>query len=391
MISLWRQNRQAPARRRRGQRPGVTPRVETLEDRTVPSGIAKVHDLGTASAPLGTTAFNLTLTAGVTAGDSILVEVVALQSVPTGAVTVSDGAGNAYTKDADVAISGSLRTLVFAAHHAHALPVGGMLTISLAGVPGNLGMTVASAVEFAGLGAAVPVDATHGGTGTSASPSSGPAATSHADDLLVGAIGAFSLGGGPAPASVSFTPGAGYTALARATREDGMGRLDLVPEFRVVSAAGSYVADGTFDSARTWGAALVAYRGLDAPPVPAPSDLPPGLTDVTAAVSVTARKPVALANGRTRLRLMLRNTSGGTLTGPLTLVLTNLPRKARLRGRTGFTALVPPAGRPFLNVAPGSDGLFSPGETLVVVLEFAGKVPKRFRPTFRIVAGTGAR
>jgi hypothetical protein len=50
-----------------------------------------------------------------------------------------------------------------------------------------------------------------------------------------------------------------------------------------------------------------------------------------------------------------------------------------------------PAGLPYLSVQPGSDGLFSPGETLTVVLEFAGKVPKRYRPTFRIVARAGAR
>ncbi len=106
---------------------------------------------------------------------------------------------------------------------------------------------------------------------------------------------------------------------------------------------------------------------------------------------ITPRKPILLPNGRTRLRLTLRNSSGGAITGPLSLVLTNLPRKARLHKGSGFTALVPPAGRPYLSVLPGADGLFSPGETLTVVLEFAGKVPKRYRPTFRIVAGVGPR
>jgi hypothetical protein len=370
-----------PPRRRR-----LTPRVEALEDRCVPSGITKVHDLGTASAGSSTTV-TLTLTAGVTAGDSILVEVATIQVNTTGTVTVADGAGNAYARDADVSPANhvGMRVLVFSAHHARPLPGGGTLTIFLADDSGsNQGSTVASAAEFAGLGAAAPVDATSGATGGSTSPSSDPATTSHADDLQLGAIFAQGL-----RAPVAFTPGAGYTALASATYGRPFFRLDLVPEYRVVSATGSSQADGTFGDSRTWAAALVVYRGLDAPP-PSPSDLPPGLSDATAAVSVTAGKPVALAKGRTRLRLTLRNT-GGTITGPLSLVLTNLPRKARLRGRSGFTARVSPAGSPYLNVAIGGDGLFSPGETLAVTLDFTGRLPRRFRPAFRIVAGVGPR
>jgi hypothetical protein len=112
---------------------------------------------------------------------------------------------------------------------------------------------------------------------------------------------------------------------------------------------------------------------------------------VTAAVTVTPRRPVALANGRTRFRLTLRNGGAASIAGPLSLVLTNLPRKAHLRKGSGFTALVPPVGLPYLSVQPGGDGLFSPGETLAVVLEWAGKVPRRFRPTCRIVAGVGPR
>ncbi len=347
----------------------LRPRLEQLEDRCVPSGIAKVRDLGTATAPAGTTTVNLALTAAVTAGDSILVQVATVQLVTTGSVTVSDAAGNVYTKDADVA-DNFLRTLVFSAHQVRVPPAGSALTITLAG---GANLTVASAVEFAGLGAAVPVDATHAAADSSSRPSSGLTTTTSANDLLLGAIGV--QRGDPVfgtPAPVAFTPGAGYTALASATFSASPTRLDLVPEYRVVSAAGSYQADGTFGDSRNWAAALVAYRAA-----PLPSDLPPGLTDVTAAVSVTPRKPVFLANGRTRLRLTLRNSSGGTITGPLSLVLTNLPRKARLRKGSGFTALVPAAGRPYLSVLPGADGLFSPGETLVVVLEFAGKVPRR--------------
>src|SRR5262249_48109524 len=154
----------------------------------VPSTITKVHDLGTASAPDSTTTVSLTLTATVAAGDSILVEVATLQTVTTNAVTVADGAGNAYTKDADVSVAaGGRRVLVFSAHHVHALPAGSTLTISLAGGGVNQGQTVASAQEFAGLGAAVPVDQTHSATGSGTSPSSGPASTAHADDLLLGA------------------------------------------------------------------------------------------------------------------------------------------------------------------------------------------------------------
>src|SRR5207253_9013300 len=123
--------------------------------------------------------------------------------------------------------------------------------------------------------------------------------------------------GDAVPGPVTFTPGAGYTALASATISDpttGV-RLDLVPEYRIVSATGSFVADGTFGETRSWADALVAYRGLDT----APSGLPPGLNDVTAQVSVTPRKATPLPNSHTRLRLTLRNTSGTTFTGPLSL------------------------------------------------------------------------
>jgi len=362
------------------------PTVEALEDRCVPSGITKVRDLGTVAAPAGTTTVNLSLSAAVADGDSIVVEVATHQAVTTGAVAVTDAGGNAYAKDADaVNPSGPLRVLVFAAHHVHALGAGSPLTITLA----NSGIVVASAAEFAGLGAAVPVDAILAGTGLSASPSSGLAAT-HADGLLLGAIGAVGFSTIiPAPIPVAFTPGAGYTALASATQSTDFTpytRLDLVPEYRIVSAAGSYAADGTLGDNRVWAAALVAYRAAP----PAPSDLSAGLSDVTAAVVVTPGKPVRLANGRTRLRLTLRN-GGGALAVPLSLVLTNLPRRARLRKATGVTAVVAPAGLPFLNVPPSADGLFSPGETMAVVLEFAGKVPKRYRPAFRVVAGIGPR
>ncbi len=326
---------------------------------------------------------NLILTAAVTAGDSIVVEVVAIPDVNTNPVTITDGANN-YTKDADIPFAGGgLRALIFSAHHVSPLPAGSPLTITFAGPLSQQHESVASAQEFAGLGAAVPVDQTHTATGFGTNPSSGPVTTTHADDLLIGVFGPVLDTNPVTPAPVVFTPGPGYTALTGATVVDGTQRMDLLPEYRIVSAAGTYAADGTFGNGRVWVAALVAYRGDTGPA--------PGLTEATAAVAVSPGKLTRLANGRTRLRLVLQNIGVRAFAGPLSLVLTNLPRKAHLRKGSGFTALVLPAGLPFLNVEPGSDAVLNPGEVLRVTLEFTGRVPRRFRPTFRIIAGVGLR
>jgi hypothetical protein len=116
------------------------------------------------------------------------------------------------------------------------------------------------------------------------------------------------------------------------------------------------------------------------PPPPGPGVppvLPPLSGDVTGVVRVAAGK-VTHRGRRSRQTVVLTNTSGQALAGPVSLVLVGLPRQVRLVGA---------AGGPFVDVAPGLDA----GASITVLLQFRGPVPGRLHYVARIVAGTGAR
>jgi hypothetical protein len=274
MFSFWQaKQRQAESKRHgRSTRAKAPPRrpqlcIEQLEDRWLPSSISLIQNIGTASAAGGR---SLSITApaqGVAAGDTIILEVATIELGLAVSANVTDAAGNTYTKDADVGFMQG-RTLVFSAPVGHALKAGDVITITLGGTDLNQGPTVASAAEFGGLLAANPVDQTAMNGSAGMDPSSGTTAspTSQANELLIGAI----FAGLPAslpmqgPPPATFTPGAGYTALASPDNTALFATLDLEAEYQITSAVGTYQANGTFTDSRAWRAALVTYKA--APP-----------------------------------------------------------------------------------------------------------------------------
>src|SRR5438445_2381351 len=170
-----------------------------------------------------------------------------------GTVSCVDTKGNSYSAVVDFA-NGSgttgVRTVIFAARIVTALSAGNAITVSYPSV----GASAVSITEVAGLGF---VDRTASAGGNNTSPSSGSAAvTSQANELLLGSVGVETKRNDP------FSPGAGYTALPNiGTGKSGSPNtnVSIDPEYRIVAATGSYVADGTSVFAR-WAATIATLR-----------------------------------------------------------------------------------------------------------------------------------
>lgn len=228
------------------------------------------QNIGTASAKLVSPNTAITVTVpitGVTTGNSIILMLtLGVITTTTGPVSATDSKGNTYTADADIqhSESGRLRTVIFSAHNVTALVSGDLITITH---PLAFEKAV-SANEFSGLLGPSPLDQTAAAIGNSASPNSGATATTaQADELLIGALGVEGF------ATETFTPGAGYTLLPRAGTLGGSQATNVTinPEFRIVSATGSYVADGTNSASARWAAAIASYRMVTSSPTETPT------------------------------------------------------------------------------------------------------------------------
>ena len=210
-----------------------------------------------------TTGTSLALTVpatGVAAGNTLLVSF-AMDPV-SGTVSVADSRGNTYTDNADVmnGTSGSgtgVRTVVLSAPVTTALVSGDTITVTFPSV----GSKAFSVYAVNDLISASRVDKTNTATGSSSSPSSGAtAATTHANELLVGAIGSESR-----VASVTMTAGGSLSLLNNACADTGTtsSSITVFPEYRIVSATGAQTASGSLTSSERWAAAIVAYVSAD--------------------------------------------------------------------------------------------------------------------------------
>src|SRR5262249_26543764 len=136
----------------------------------------------------GSTLTSSTFSQSVAAGNTLIVTV-AMDPSST-SVTVSDGKGNTYTKDADVT-NGSgtsgVRTLIFSAPITNALTTSDKITVTFGT---SIAAKAVSVHVVGGLVSASLADQSHTGTGNSSSPSSGTTGTTaQADELLIGAVG----------------------------------------------------------------------------------------------------------------------------------------------------------------------------------------------------------
>jgi predicted phage tail protein len=205
------------------------------------AGFVRRVGSGTATGSRTTTALAVGAP-GVAAGHTLVVSLLlSSTSSTTGAVTVSDTAGNTYTVARDVNDgSAGDRTVTLVALGVKALAAGATITATYP----SSAETHLSVDEFAGVTA---VDTSAGATASTAAFSSGTTGTTgQATEILIGTLGEES---GSAPIWA-----AGWTALpALAISSD---YLDSA--YRLVTTTGAYAATGT--TTGQWMAAIITLK-----------------------------------------------------------------------------------------------------------------------------------
>ncbi|MEA2079023.1 MAG: C25 family peptidase propeptide domain-containing protein, partial [Pseudomonadota bacterium] len=221
------------------------------------AAIQKVQDLGTNNSKAATTTLSVTLSSGVTNGNSVIISFAADDG--GGTVTCADDVvpGNTYNVDVDVTSTNNVRTVIISAHNVSGLVSGKTITVTLS----SSGLARAMSVtEFSGLVTSSTLDQTKSSTGTGTAPSStATASTTFAHELLIGAIGFENK------PNITLTAGSGWANLPK----DGTGtggpttNITIAPEYQIVTATGTYTADGTLSSSVDWAAAIATYKRLD--------------------------------------------------------------------------------------------------------------------------------
>jgi len=184
-------------------------------------------------------------------GETVFVAVA--MNVTTSNVSVTDSAGNTYTKDVDITNGAGVRTLLFRGPINTALS-GGTITVNFPNpTPANKS---ASFFSFNDVGS---LDRLHTGTGNDNAPNSGATATtSFASELLIGALGLADKN----DTWASF--GGSFLALTQAssTSHDASSNSDIQPTYRNVSSTGNYTASGVLSqsAAQQWAAGIATYK-----------------------------------------------------------------------------------------------------------------------------------
>ena len=116
------------------------------------------------------------------------------------------------------------------------------------------------------------------------------------------------------------------------------------------------------------------------------------VVDVSTSVQVTRGgfRRNALTR-RFQQSVTLKNVSGTSIAGPVSLVIDNLSANATVFAPSGTTTCTAPAGRPYININIGSDAVMAPGESAVVVLEFVNPTNAGITYATRVLAGPGCR
>jgi fibronectin type 3 domain-containing protein len=223
---------------------GVSPQSsEVSATPHAPVTAAFVRRVGSVTASSSRTTTSVPVgTPGVAAGDTLVVGLLlSTTSSITGALSVTDSAGNSYVvaRDNNDGSSGD-RTVVFVSVGVKALAAGGSITLTYP----KSSETHVSVDEFSGI---TGIDTSASATGTTSAFSSGSApATTQAADVLIGAVGNES---GKAP-----TWAKGWTALPLLTVS--YDHLDTA--YQMATAAGSYAATGT--TGGEWMASIVTLK-----------------------------------------------------------------------------------------------------------------------------------
>ena len=88
--------------------------------------------------------------------------------------------------------------------------------------------------------------------------------------------------------------------------------------------------------------------------------------------------------------MAITNVSNNPINAPVALALDNLTQTVTLFNADGVTSCAAPAGSPFRLVNVGSDNILSPGESVVVTLEFTNPNNLNINFTPRLLAGSNS-
>ncbi len=184
----------------------------------------------------------VTFTGPQTAGN-LNVVVVGWNDSTSTVSSIVDSVGNSYSvAAAPVVVSGtSSQAIYYAKNIASASAGTNTVTVTFSAPAQFPDVRIA---EYSGLDPLNPLDVSVGAQGSAATSDSGPAITSNANDLLIGAnlVQSATVGAGP-----------GFTS--RVITGDG----DIL-EDEIVSAAGTYNATAVLDKVQTWIMQMVAFR-----------------------------------------------------------------------------------------------------------------------------------
>jgi fibronectin type 3 domain-containing protein len=222
---------------------GVSPQSNEASATPQAPSAAFVRRVGSATASASKTTISVPVSApGVVAGHTLVVSLLLSSTTArTGAVSVTDSAGNSYVpaRDNNDGSAGD-RTMIFVSVGVKALAAGGSITLTYP----SSAETHVSVDEFSGI---TGIDTSAGATGTAAAFSSGTApVTTQAQDVLIGVVG---IESGKAPAWAK-----GWTALpALSVSTDFLGTA-----YQMATAAGGYAATGT--TSGQWMASILTLK-----------------------------------------------------------------------------------------------------------------------------------
>jgi chitodextrinase len=231
------------------------------------------------------TTVNVTFTSNQQAGD-LNVVAVGVNDSNTQITSVTDTRGNVYVRAVGpTVVNGKLsQSMYYAKNIASAGANGNTVTVAFNNAGPSPDVRI---VEYSGVDPSNPVDVVAAGSGTSAVSGSGPATTTNAFDLLVGAN---------MVETVTAAPGTGYTQ-----RIFTQPNADLL-EDRMVTSVGTYDASATLTSSGAWVMQMVAFKaGGAAPP---PDTTPP-------VVTVAVPSAGATLSGSTTVTVTATDTESG--------------------------------------------------------------------------------
>ncbi len=259
--------------------------------------VQKVGEFSAGYSMFGVGDFVVPVLNGVSAGNSIIVTFVWRApsfTLSSGPDKCEDTQANSYAIDITLYDSSTgMHTTICSAHNVTPLSTSDTITLSSSVIVAS--GAAATAHEFSGLASSSPLDQTASASGSSTTPSSGnTAVTTQADELLIGAIG---VGG---PPTDGFTPGGGYTALTSAGFSGGF-EGTIRPEYKIISVAGNYQADGVLNPSRSWGAAIATYKAAAS------------TTNITLSGTLYSDEGITPLAGQT-VRLLVDGASAGTAT-----------------------------------------------------------------------------